>query len=1148
MTGTLIFLLVPLYVLSLFALAWWSDRHPGAENPQLRAVIWGLSTAVYTGSWIFFSGIGAVSRAGWGFTTTFAGAALTFAIFFPVIIRIAKVVKRENIVSFADFLSSRYGKSRVVGVLVTVFALLFSMPFIAQQLRALAMAWSVMLHTNSSSLAVLTIAAVLAGFVILFGAHRPTLTEHNHGLVRVIATESLVKLVILMTVTIMCLLFIGHSSSNDWRQHLGALAQPPQFDFNFLNGLLVGMAGILCAPRQFYLGFVQLENLDDLKRGRWILVSYLLLGCLLTLPIAVAGTIMFNGVGSDMYILKLSQNLGSELFTVIVFVGGFSCVAAAIMAETVALSAMISNELVLPLLARTRFFHRKQGIEFGRLLVYVRRAAICILLLLGWIYSQSMNITAGLGGMGTLSALGVVQFLPVFLGGLFWRRGHASGAIAGLCGGFFIWFYMIAGPQLFRGLGLDTSFVFRFAGTQNGVLPWPMIGLLVSTALYVVFSLAARPRLIDRVQASAFIDVATRDRMRSGSIPALRGTVGDLKALVAQFIGESATSESFEELQKFSNSNLHDKESITPALARATQRILAGVVGSSFARRIMGWQLTGGTWEASDVLGALDDAAEAVQFNREVLQTTIDHLAQGVYVVDRSGHVIAWNARIIELFALPADFFHVGQPISDFLRFALAASGSSQKEIDNHVETRLAHIRQAVPYEFERERSDGRVLKISGSGIPGGGYVTSFTDITELRRGAQALKQVNEKLEERVTARTYELMEANTALADANAALANANLALSDAKNRAEKTSNSQARFLAAASHDLLQPLHAARLFMGALREELPEQNSGAQEMATNADLSIESANRLLRALLNLSRLEVGGIKLEVRPVSVGALLKDLLREFGPVAVSKGLALRVVHTDAWVLSDPDLLRSVLQNLLGNAIRYTQSGSVVIGGRRENGSLRFEILDSGPGIPDGALGVIFEEFSRLPGSVETGPGAGLGLAIADRVCKLLGHKLMVRSTVGKGSIFSVTVPRTHAMPVVPAMPVPGSVPTGIRILCVENDAAVLHSMESLLVRWGAHVTTATSMSQALSLKGEWDVVLADYHLENDGNGLDLIEAMSNRANIFALITADQSEETLSRAVTMGIEVIAKPLAPAFLRIFLSRALRLRNAAE
>jgi signal transduction histidine kinase/Na+/proline symporter/CheY-like chemotaxis protein len=1130
-TNLLILLLVPLYVLGLFALAWWSDRHAAIGSPRLRAAIWGLSMAVYTGSWIFFSSIGAAARSGWGVLTTYGGPVLAFLILFPLILRIARIVKRENIVSIADFLSARYGKSRAVGTLVTGLALCCSIPFIAQQLRALAMGWSAVQQTENSFLFVLAVAAILGGFVILFGANRPVLTEHNRGLVRVIALESVVKIIMLVLVAGFGLWLVSHVPTENWRNHLAGMATPPQAGINWLSGFLVALAGILCAPRLFYLGFVQNEEADDLIAGRWYLIGYLVLAFLLIPPIVIAGDTLLGPGGSDMYALRIPREFGGELFTVLVFLGAFSCVAAPVMVEAVALSAMVSNEMLLPRLMRLSSY-QQPGINIGRVVVNSRRAVICVLLVLGCLYAYFMQQDASLGSMGTVTSFGLVQFLPAFLGGLFWRRGHAWGAIAGLCAGFAIWLYAVAAPQFRDNFGIMPDFVFYFAG--RGQFPGLLLGtLMLNMGLYVLFSLLARPRLIDRIQASAFIDARLDDKQKTIKAPELRGTVGDMKALVSQFIGADAAAEAFAELEK-TGRKLRDKDKINPEIARSVQRVLAGVVGSSLARRIMGIQLTGDTWEAAETLRVLDDAVQAVGFNRELLQTTLDHLAQGVYVVDRAGNMIAWNARFVELFAFPPGYVHVGQPIGELIRSALADSGVSERDIEAEVELRLAQIRQGIPYDFERMRPDGLVLKSSGSAMPGGRYVTSFTDVTELRRSAHDLKHAKELLEERVNTRTQELTAANAALADA--------------KLRAERISNAQARFLAAASHDLLQPLHAARLFMGALREELPQRLSSAQDLATNADLSIESANRLLRALLNLSRLEVGGVKLEVRPVDVGALLNELEREFEPVALDKGLKLRVVPTQDWVMSDPDLLRSVLQNLIGNAVRYTRSGGVLVGCRRQNGNLRFEVRDSGPGIPESALGVIFQEFSRLPEGAQTGPGAGLGLAIADRVCKLLNHDLTVRSILSKGSVFSVTVPISQTIPSAPSLPVPGSLPSGMRVLCVENDSAVLQSMEALLTRWGAQVATATSMGQAVALSGSWDVILADHHLESDGNGLDLIETMMDRANVLALITADQSEETLARAAEMGVEVIRKPVAPATLRIFLSQALRLRDAAE
>lgn len=1126
MSTTLIFAAMAIYVLGFFALAWWSERGLAADVPRLGPMVWGLSIAVYTSSSIYFSFIGTSARGGTASLTPYLGPVLVFALMFPLVLRIAKIVKRENIVSIADFLSSRYGKSRVLATLVATFAMLGSIPFLAQQLRGMSMALSAVTQTHDSSLVALVLALVLAGFVIMFGARHPTLTEHNRGLMRVIALESLLKLLMLATVAVVSTAVLirgfGDVSLTD---RLANFVKPPRFDESLLLGLTVGIAGILCAPRQFFTGFVQLEKIADLKKGRWIVLAYFVGVTLLVIPIAMAGNALFQGQDADMYVLKISQQTGGALLAIPVLLGAFSAIAAPIMAETLALSGMISNELILPVFARTRY--GKTSVNIGNAIVNFRRVTICALLLLGWAYATWMRPGISLGSMGYTTSAGILQFLPILIGGLFWRRGHAAGAIAGLVGGFAIWLLVFAAPQFLGDFGIRDLLSFSFPGLR-GATSNVAFSLGVNTVLYVAVSLLVKPRLIDRIQAAAFIDPPSEARLAQRKLE-VRGTVRDLKNLLEQFLGRDAAIREFANLEKNGLGPYRDKDSLDFAVVRATERILAGVIGASLSRRVMGWQLARSRWEATDILRVLDDAAEAVQFNRGLLQTTLDHVGQGICVFDRNGRMMAWNQRYIDLIGFPAGFIHLGQSIDHIIQF-----GASREETQKLVDLWMTQIRLGLPHDSERKIPGGPTLKILGSPMPGGRYVVSYTDVTELRQAASELRQANERLEDNVRERTRELTIAIAHLAEA--------------KSRAERATNSQARFLAAASHDLLQPLHAARLFMGALREELPQIGSGAHELTNNADLSIEYADRLLRALLNLSRLEVGGVKPEVRAVNVNALLNELRREFEPVATDQKLTLRIVPTSAWALSDSDLLRSVLQNLIGNALRYTRTGAVLVGCRQDRDGVRFEIRDSGPGIPEDALTYIFEEFSRLPGSNETGLGAGLGLAIAERICQLLNHRLTVRSRVGAGSIFSVTVPGAQAQPVAPPTSIPGSLPPGLRILCVENDRAVLQSMEALLARWRAYVSTAASMSEAMALEGYWDVVLADYHLEGDDNGLDLIEKLSGRAGILALVTADQSEEMLARAALLGIEVIRKPVAPASLRTFLSRAWRAGAAAE
>jgi CheY-like chemotaxis protein len=361
----------------------------------------------------------------------------------------------------------------------------------------------------------------------------------------------------------------------------------------------------------------------------------------------------------------------------------------------------------------------------------------------------------------------------------------------------------------------------------------------------------------------------------------------------------------------------------------------------------------------------------------------------------------------------------------------------------------------------------------------------------------------------------------------------------------AKAANASKSRFLAAASHDLLQPLHAARLFVAALGEEQEGDDAETRRLANQADRSIAAADGLLRALLNLAKLEAGKVQPAVRPIPLGPLLDDLHREFLPIAADKGLRLRLAPTKAWVKSDRDLLRSLLQNLIGNALAYTAEGSVVVGVRRDGAMLRVEVWDTGPGVPDHAREAIFKDFSRGESAIGTS-GMGLGLAIVERVANLLGHPVALRSTVGRGSVFSVAMPRAKARPAAQVSPRRSGALGGLRVLCVDDEQPILDSMDALVTRWGGVVDTARSFEEAEALEPGWNAALIDYHLGSERTGLDLIERLGGSLGHVALVTAETNEDLLASARAAGVAILHKPLQPAVLRTFLSGAMTL--AAE
>ncbi|WP_396593463.1 PAS-domain containing protein [Brevundimonas sp. R86498] len=1119
----LILTLVAAWMALLFAVAWRSERRDRpASAPRTSPWAYALSLAIYCTSWTYYGAVGTATRDGWDYLPIYIGPVIGLVLLFPLWRRITAAAKRENIGSIADFLSSRYGKSQSLGALVAGVAIVGSLPYIALQLKSLSMAWQLVTAgtpvAGSEKVTVSLIAIVLAGFTILFGARRPDLTEHNRGLIRAVALESVVKLAALVAVAVFAgLLLLGSPDPAAIGLALGTLAAPPVVDARFVTIILLSTVAIFCLPRQFHVGFVEAVGPDDIRRARWAFPAYLLLTSLAVLPIVAAGR-LFTGVGDpDLFVLGLPFQQGAHVLTAIVFVGGFSAATAMVIVETVALSAMASNSLILPLMARNRWPTRSGSGETASSILQVRRIVICTILFLAWLYFQAIDRSFDLASIGLTSFAALAQLAPALFGAVMWRGGHARGAFAGLLIGAVIWLIFLALPQVGAALGMGPLSLLGMADP----LPFGvMASLSANTLVFVLVSRASQPRLIDRVQARAFVDRVSPDWREQSTTPS-GASVGDLRTLVSRFVGDAGANRAFGAFAEETGQSLRDSDPADAGLARAAERMLAGAVGASSARRVIAAALAGGGRAPEDVVRMLDEASEAVQFNRELLQATLDNIDQGVSVVDEDLRLIAWNARYIDLFDLPQGLVHVGLPVAAVYRLNAERGEVSAADMEAWVERRLDALRRRTPHDHERTQPNGRILKSTGAPMAGGGYVTSYTDITELRRAAEALAEANERLEARVADRTERLNEARQTAEDAVA---------------------SKTRFLAAASHDLLQPLHAARLFIAALRDGADGSGLETRQLAENADRSIESAHGLLKALLNLSRLEAGGVKPSVGPLSVEAVFADLRREFVPLAAGRGLTLHIVPTGLWVASDQDLLRSLLQNLVGNALRYTDRGGVRVGARRQGDTIRLEVHDTGRGITPEQQGLIFSEFTRLPGQPGDEPGAGLGLAIVRRVADLLAHPLSLQSRPGRGTTFALVVPRAAAAPITAPPGSRGSGTadvSGLRVMCVDNDPAILDGLVALLGRWGMRPAAALDAATARALTGPFDAALIDFHLGDGETGLDLAGNLRERglAHI-ALITADDDETLPARAAAAGVVLLHKPVKPAALRAFLS----------
>lgn len=504
---------------------------------------------------------------------------------------------------------------------------------------------------------------------------------------------------------------------------------------------------------------------------------------------------------------------------------------------------------------------------------------------------------------------------------------------------------------------------------------------------------------------------------------------------------------------------------------------------------------------------------------------SLEHLPQGVSVVDAHLRLVAWNARYQEIFSYPGGLLQVGKPIEEVFRYNARRGWFGPGDVEQSIQRRLEHLRGSGPYAHERERADGTVLEIRGNPLPNGGFVTSYADITAYKSAARDLRTLATTLEQRVMASTRDLRAA---------------------KAVAENANRYKARFVAAAVHDLLQPLNASRLYLATLRERL---RGSDRELVTRIESVLESQDAMLASMQDLSRLEAGVLLPNIESVPLAPLLSELAAQSTILAEAHGLRFDRVACAASVRSDANLLRRVLQNFIANAIHYTPRGRVMMGCRRRGGALRIEVWDTGIGIPESKREAIFEEFRRLDSGIERdNRSAGLGLSIVDRVARLLGHEIGLRSWPGRGSVFWIEVPLADTAtnddaPRTSDEPRPLQ---GCRVWCVDDDQSVLDAMRTLLGSWGCEVLDAND-SDGLETLAENarkpDFLLLDYQL-GDQTGPDLLPALRRHWRSLPtviVLSALQDPSLRDRLAQHGLHFLPKPVASAALRALMTHLL-------
>jgi Na+/proline symporter/CheY-like chemotaxis protein/two-component sensor histidine kinase len=1162
--GWFIVIIAIAYVTFLFVVASFGDRWSSKSGPgRARPLIYALSLAIYCTSWTFFGSVGVSSERGLEFLGIYTGPVLVFLFGFPLLKRIIRLAKTEKITSVADFLGARYGKSFTVAATATLIATVGMVPYIALQLKAISDSVSLMIEHYTGappsfdpvvSDISLVVAALLAMFAVLFGTRHADATEHQDGLVLAVAVESVVKLAAFLAIGLV-ITFVVFGGPAGMVKTLGA-NEAVQRAVGYHTSpatwlVLTALSGfaVLMLPRQFHVTIVENRSESELRTATWVFPLYLIAINLFVLPIALAGLARVGaGTSSDLYVLSLPLLHDHDLLAMIAFIGGLSAATAMVIVESVALAIMISNDLVIPLfLRRLQRRQRPENEDWSTLILNVRRAAIVVILFIAFLYYRESTGNARLSSIGLMSFAAIAQFAPAMIGGLIWRGSNGRGATLGMASGMLVWGYTLLLPSL---AASDNAIVAHGLFGIEAFRPQALFGtiaeplnhgvfwsLSINTLFFILGSLSRASAPLERIQASIFIPRET------GPMPSLRRfrtavTVNDLKDTIARYLGVERTERSFQSFEKDRGSPLQGGAQASVDVIRFSEQLLASAVGSSSARLILSLLFRRNDRDSKDAFRLLDDATEALQHNRDLLQTALDQMEQGVTVFDRDLRLICWNRHYRTLFDLPDDMGQVGVSLNQILDF-LAERG------DIPAAGKVAMLGRLTafdgPWQMELQTS-GRTLELRSNPMPDGGIVATYADISASVEADLALKRANETLEQRVRRRTAELTRVNEELAQAQALAEEANLG--------------KTRFLAAAGHDILQPLNAARLYCASLIEKAGTGQSG--QAAVNIESALESVETILGAVLDISRLDAGAMKPEEVPFRLDSLLRQIGNDFRPMAAEKRLDLRIVGSSLTVRTDRNLLRRLIQNLVSNAIKYTRHGRILVGVRRRGTLLEIQVADTGIGIAGEKLNTVFNEFTRLEEGVREAEGLGLGLSIVDRIARVLRLEIRIYSMPGKGTRFSVIMPMTtaeHARHDVRSEQGSRGAATldGLNVACIDNDQRILDGMRVLLEGWGCHVAAYSGMA-AIEAEGQKsaipDLILADYHLDGD-TGLDAIaklRALHGRETPAVLVTADRSSEVRAAAARLDVPVINKPVKPAVLRSMIARVKPLASAAE
>src|SRR5713101_1483152 len=676
------------YVGLLFAIAYYGDKRADAGRSIIaNPYIYALSLAVYCTSWTFYGSVGRAATSGIGFLPIYLGPTLMAALWWYVMLKIIRISKQNRITSIADFIASRYGKSQMLGGLVTIIAVVGIIPYIALQLKAISGTFLIMLQypdvaamPDKQGAALFLgdntfyIAMLLAAFTILFGTRHLDATERHEGLVAAIAFESLVKLLAFIAVG----LFVTFWLYDGFGDICGRAGQTAQLSALLTFGgdsgsyatwaslTFLSVVAVSLKKNQFQVTVV--ENVDErhLTKAIWLFPLYLLAINVFVLPITFGGLLHFpNGaVDADTFVLTLPIAERQPWLALFAFIGGLSAATGMVIVETIALSTMVCNDLVMPVLLRLKVLRLTERRDLSGLLLGIRRGAIVLILVLGYLYFYLAGEAYALVSIGLISFSAVAQFAPAIIGGIFWKGGTRTAAFCGLAAGFLVWTYTLLLPSFAKSGWLPITFLSHGLFGTDLLKPQQLLGLqglddithclfwsmLVNIGSYVGVALIKGPNAAEHGQATVFVDALKHPLAAPGS-RFWRGSasVKDLQLLVGRFLGPESAHETFASYARSRGARSVEALSADADLVHHAESLLAGAIGSASARVMVASAVEEEPLDIDEVMNIIDEASQVLAYSRQLEQKSRELEAA-------TNELRSANRRLQELDRLKDDF------------------------------------------------------------------------------------------------------------------------------------------------------------------------------------------------------------------------------------------------------------------------------------------------------------------------------------------------------------------------------------------------------------------------------------------------------------------------------------------------------------